>query len=56
MKKPDLWVPGWLSGVVLLVAGAVCLWRDKPDVAATYIVGSAIISVIRSIEKDRRER
>lgn len=51
-----LWVSGWATQALLLLCAAVLLWNNIPEQATSFIVGAAVIAVIRQIERDRRDR
>lgn len=54
-KKPrEPWVYGWSSQIVLLTLAALAIWISQPQQACTFVVGSAIIGVIRQLERERR--
>lgn len=48
------WVYGWSTQLMLLGLAALAIWNDKADQATTFVVGSAVIGVIRQLERDRR--
>ena len=54
MEPGKLWVDGWLTQSMLVVMACVAMWFGLGQQAATYIVGSVVIGVIRQIEHTRR--
>lgn len=54
MKPGKLWVDGWLSQLILIFMACVAMWFGLGQQAATCVVGSVIIGVIRQIERTRR--
>lgn len=48
------WVYGWGTQVILLALAGLAIWIKQPQQACTFVTGSAVIGVIRQLERERR--